>query len=233
MDERRLDFDLRPRVYVVSDVRLHREGLIRHLETYGHLDVLGAGSAAEANFEVRSKRPDVILLDVQAEGSFSLSGMLKAHVSALRIIGYAVCEIESGILACARAGMCGFVGKDAGLPELVDAVLRAMNGELTCSPRVAALLFGELAAGPCVLVRNRSAVPLTSREKEIACLVAEGLANKEIARKLRLGNPTVKNHVHHILCKLHVARRTQIASLLRHRDLSGPIVAQNELSETR
>jgi two-component system nitrate/nitrite response regulator NarL len=129
--------------------------------------------------------------------------------------------------------MCGFVGRDADVSDLVEAVLRAINGELACSPRVAALLFGKLAASPSVLVRNLNEVPLTSREKEIADLVAEGLANKEIARKLKLGNPTVKNHVHHILCKLHVARRTQIASLLSRRELSRPIMAQEESSETR
>jgi two-component system nitrate/nitrite response regulator NarL len=231
MDAHQLRSALCPRVYVVSDVRLHREGLIGDLASNVHLNVVGAGSAAAASFDIEAKRPDVVLLDIQAEGSFSLPEKLKAHIPALRIVGYAVGEIESGILACARAGMCGFVGRDADVSELVEAVIRAVNGELVCSPKIAALLFGKLAADPSASAHDPDDVPLTLREKEIAGLVAEGLANKEIARKLKLGIPTVKNHVHHILCKLKVARRTQIAALFGRRSRAGPILAQDELSE--
>jgi DNA-binding NarL/FixJ family response regulator len=161
-----------------------------------------------------------MLLDIEADGSLSLPEKAKAVLPSLRIIGYAVSEIGSGILACARSGMCGYIGKDACINDLVDAALRAMKGELACSPRVTALLFSGLAAGPRTSIRDGKPASLTSREMEIALLVADGLANKEIARKLRLGNPTVKNHVHNILSKLNVARRSQIAPLLRLHDLS-------------
>jgi DNA-binding NarL/FixJ family response regulator len=105
------------------------------------------------------------------------------------------------------------VAQDGSVEDLIAAVLRALRGELVCSPQIAALLFSRMVA----LSNGRSAssaeVLLTRREREIAALVACNLANKEIARRLRLGPTTVKNHVHNILQKLNIHRRGEIARM--------------------
>jgi DNA-binding NarL/FixJ family response regulator len=208
----------RPAVYIVSDVRLHREGLTQYFNSHGGLHVLGAASSTRALTEIVALRPDAMLLDIEAQGSLSMPRKAMAYVSSLRVIAYAVSESEHDVIACARAGMSGYITQDASADEVVDVVQRAMKGEFLCSPKVTALLFQQL----CVHSFDETGVTdpesLTPREHEIACLVARGLANKEIARNLRLSNPTIKNHVHHILLKLNVKRRSQVLPLLEARD---------------
>jgi two-component system, NarL family, nitrate/nitrite response regulator NarL len=97
--------------------------------------------------------------------------------------------------------------------DLVAVVLHALRDELVCTPRIAGLLFSRVAT----LSRGSTAtpldLPLTQREREIAALVVCNLHNKEIARRLRLGPATIKNHVHNILKKLNIHRRGDIARL--------------------
>jgi DNA-binding NarL/FixJ family response regulator len=87
-----------------------------------------------------------------------------------------------------------------------------------CSPRVAALLFNRMATLSNGSVTDFADAPLTRREREIATLIARNLPNKEIARQLRLGPTTVKNHVHNILQKLNIHRRGDVARLQLHQN---------------
>jgi DNA-binding NarL/FixJ family response regulator len=177
------------------------------------LKVLGAGCSREVMTQIADLRPQVLLLDLTATDSLSIPRRALQILPTLRVIAFAVSELETNIYACAEAGICGYVQQDGSLEELVAVVLHALRDELVCSPRVAALLFGRVAD----LSRGQSATlaeaPLTRREREIAALVAGGLANKEIARRLHLGPATIKNHVHNILQKLNVHRRGEITAL--------------------
>jgi DNA-binding NarL/FixJ family response regulator len=216
-----------PKVYIVSDVRLYREGIIQYINLHSGLRALGGGSSAEALAHIGSLNPDSLLVDVGARETLGLPSKAKAIVPDLRIVGYAVSEIDSNVLACARAGMSGYVGKDASLDDLVNAVLCAMKNELMCSPRITALLFSRLAAGQLVEEGEAKTESLTLREAEVSQLVAHGLANKGIARKLQLSNATVKNHVHHILLKLKLLRRSQIASVLATQVSNESVLMEN------
>jgi len=117
-----------------------------------------------------------------------------------------------------------FVGCSSNVDELVKAVLAALRGELACSPAVAALMCERLASlsasGP------RQVSGLTRREREVAALIGQGLSNKEIASDLRIGPATVKNHVHSILEKLNVRRRSAIVSQLREFSWMNGAIAQ-------
>lgn len=199
------------RVYIASDVRLYRDGLSASLSRLATLRVVGAGSLPAALREVAEARPDVLLLDLGAEGSLSLPRRAQLVAPALRVLAFAVAEVESNVLACAEAGICGYVPEDASAEDLATAVTLAMRGEMYCSPRIAALLFRRVAALPDVRPVPSLEGALTRREREIAGLLAGGFSNKEIARRLRLGHPTVKNHVHNILRKLDIRRRGQVA----------------------
>jgi two-component system nitrate/nitrite response regulator NarL len=200
---------LQPRVYIISETRLFREGLMAMLIREGSLDVIGHGACPDALEEIGNLAPDLALLDMTHD---YLAAPRQLHIilPALRIVAVAVAELETDIIACAEAGFCGYVAQSGTVDDLVGAMLRALSGELICPPRIAALLFDRLATLSIGRPPSPSDGPLTPREREIAGLIARGLQNKEIARRLCLGHATVKNHVHNILHKLNIQRRSEI-----------------------
>jgi DNA-binding NarL/FixJ family response regulator len=132
------------------------------------------------------------------------------------VIALGLAEAEQEVITWAEAGVAGYLGREASLAELVAAIERAARGEATCSARTSAILLRRIAAGP------ESPVPpwqserhLTSRECEILQLVGQGLSNQQIARRLFIALSTVKNHMHNILEKLGVHRRTDALREIR------------------
>lgn len=205
--------DTRPRVIVVSDVLLYRHGLTASLERDGRLDVIAAISAADADVAAATRSPDALLLDASAEQGLTLARRLRSSCPALRLVGFGISGGAASLIACAESGLSAFVDRDGTVNALVSAVLSAIKGELNCSPRVTALICDRLAS--LAGVKAEASEPLTRREREVAALIAEGLSNKEIAIDLRIGPATVKNHVHNILDKLNVPRRSAIPARLR------------------
>jgi two-component system, NarL family, nitrate/nitrite response regulator NarL len=201
-----------PRVLVVSDTLLYREGVAGGLAQDDKLIVAGMATVSDALVKMEQAVAAAVLLDTAAAGALTLARMLKLAWPDVSVIGFGV-DDEANSLACAEAGLVGFVGRDGTLAELATAVERALAGEVRCSPKLAALLCERVAS----LAGQVGDAPtgLTRRERQIADLVSEGLSNKEIAIELRIGPATVKNHVHNILEKLHVPRRGAIGSRLR------------------
>ena len=140
----------------------------------------------------------------------------------VKIVALGVAEVEQVVMACAKAGVSGFVAPSGSVKDVVAAVHSAVRGELVCSPRMAAMLLNgvsALVARPLADVDNDT---LTQREREIVLLMSEGLSNKQIARSLGIQNATVKNHVHSILSKFRVRRRGEVAAQLRRGQIGGP-----------
>jgi DNA-binding NarL/FixJ family response regulator len=194
-----------PRVLVVSDVYLYREGLSASLVRTG-VDVIGAATAAQAEDQV--EQADIVVLDASVEGALRLARSLGAR-GRRKVIGFGIGDADEEVLACAEAGLAGFVPREAGAEGLYAAITRAMRNEVECSARATGLMFARLAAlaGPSA----SSPAVLTRREREVARLMAEGLSNKEIAGELRLGLPTVKNYAHTVMGKYGVRRRSAVA----------------------
>jgi DNA-binding NarL/FixJ family response regulator len=207
-----------PRVYIISDVQLYRDGLTSVLQA--HLDVIGTGGACDFLDQIAALRPDALLLDLGVRNSLEVPRQARRILPGLPVIAFAVGELERDILACAEAGISGYVMHNGTADDLVVAVHCALKGELMCSPRVAALLFDRMATLSERWVAEFASASLTSREREIAALVARSLPNKEIARHLRLSPTTVKNHVHNILQKLKIHRREDVARLQLDRNRS-------------
>ena len=111
-----------------------------------------------------------------------------------------------------NCGIAGYVTRDASLADMLLAVEATARGEVHCSPKIAGSLFRRIAALP----RNGPPPPtsLTARESQILRLLQQGMSNKMISRSLGIELPTVKNHVHSILAKLGIHRRTEAISLL-------------------
>ncbi len=202
----------RPRVLVVSDVRLYRDGLVWGLAASGRLEVVGTAEAAPlALHRVIEVRPDIALVDM---GMASAPEFVRASAVAAphtRVVAFAVGDDDQLILACIEAGISGYVPRDASIDDLIATVESVLRGEPRCAPRVVASLFRRLAdlAGDRPI--GAPDQPLTRREQEIVDLLRDGLSNKEIAVRLGIELATTKNHVHHILEKLKVRRRSQIA----------------------
>jgi DNA-binding NarL/FixJ family response regulator len=151
---------------------------------------------------------------------------------AIRVLALTVSESEEELLAAAEAGISGYVTHQSSLDELVDAVHSVARGEMLCSPRVAALLLRQVGAlarrevPVAGLDSDRSGERLTMRELEILELIDAGRSNKEIARELYIEVPTVKNHVHNILEKLHACRRGEAAAKVRAQGLLGDVAVR-------
>jgi DNA-binding NarL/FixJ family response regulator len=203
---------IRPRVFIVSDVRLLCDGLTLALSQQPSLHVMGSADLTAAPTQITALRPDVVLLDIGTPGGLDMPPLLRQALPDLKVVAIAVNDVEQEVFACAEARVSGFVSRNGSVQDLVAAVHCAVRNELVCSPRIAALLFGKVAALRSEKVGERSDAALTRREHEIAALMTRGLSNKEIARQLRIQNATVKNHIHNILGKLQVHRRGEVAA---------------------
>jgi two-component system nitrate/nitrite response regulator NarL len=204
------------RVVVVSDVRLHGEGLTFCLSHHDRVEVVGvASSLNSALIIIAEYHPDVVLLDMVTHASLAISRAIIAASPLTKIVAFAVDEIERDVQACAEAGITNYVSRDGSADDIVAAVHHALCGELHCSPRMAAFLFHQLANVSRHQVGSGFLTDLTRREFEIVSLLERGLSNKEIARQLQIGVATAKNHVHNILDKLRVHRRGEAAARFR------------------
>jgi two-component system nitrate/nitrite response regulator NarL len=204
------------RVFIISEVRLYREGLARLLRRDQRLEVVGAADDVPDALEHLAgldASPDAVLLDVPAPAGLEGLAQLGAAVPTARIIVLNVSDRdEPALIAWAEAGVGGLLARDVDLDEVAQAVQTTADGGTVCSPKLAALLLQRLARS----AEDRPVTaPLTSREREIAELLEQGLSNKEIAARLQIELPTVKNHVHSILTKLKASRRGQAAAMLR------------------
>jgi two-component system, NarL family, nitrate/nitrite response regulator NarL len=198
------------RVFIVSNVRVHREGLAALLRECPSIEVLGAISPQETQNAPLTPATDVALVDSLSPGDSEFVRMLRKICSEMRIVAVGVRETASEVLACAAAGIDGYVPMDAALPDMVTAIENVVRGELTCSPKVAASLYQSIGFSG-----RASASPLTSRELQVADLINRGCPTKEIAWRLGVQPCTAKNHVRNILQKLQVRRRGQAVAKLR------------------
>ncbi|MFO1430565.1 MAG: response regulator transcription factor [Candidatus Competibacteraceae bacterium] len=207
-------------ILLVSDICLYRAGLERALYEDKRLTVVGTAAAGdEVISKVTALKPDIVLLDITMKDHCAIIRQLIAMAPDTRIVALTVPEdpIEV-LLACAEAGVSGYVTRNSSLEELFQSVAAAVAGELRCSPLVAGRLLQRLkalATEHSETISSPSLI-LTARELRILEMIEKGLSNKEIAHALNIEVSTVKNHVHHILQKLHVHHRGEAVALKRH-----------------
>jgi two-component system, NarL family, nitrate/nitrite response regulator NarL len=203
----------RIRIAVVADVRFYREALAEVLGHQDEIEVVATAARMDAFDLVQAV--DVVVLDVSAPGALGAVQTLAAGREPVRTVGIALTDVEQQVLACAEAGVSGYVSRNGSLEEVVTAIRLAARGETLCSPWVAATVLRRLVTlSADRMAASNGASKLTHREAEIMELLGQGCSNKEIARRLCIEMPTVKNHVHHILEKLNVGRRGEAVALL-------------------
>jgi two-component system, NarL family, nitrate/nitrite response regulator NarL len=203
------------RVGIGADIRLFREGLAEIFERGSLFRVVGtAKDAAEALELTRRRGPQVVLLDLAMPEALQIVRSITEAAPDTRVVGLAAPEGEAELVACAEARLSGYVEREGSLADLEAAVQAAARGEVYCSPRIASAFARRLAAVASGEDVAEPGLGLTSRELQVVELIREGLSNKEIAQRLCIELPTVKHHVHHILSKLGVTRRADVASKL-------------------
>jgi two-component system, NarL family, nitrate/nitrite response regulator NarL len=205
------------RVFVVSRFALHREGLCTLLATREGFEVVGA--AADVPDATRlllaaEQLPEVVLFDMSAPDAAFAARWLIDELPDARVVAIGVPNRERELVSCAEIGVAGFVTCDASFAELVRSLEALSRGEMLCSPAAAAALLRRLAVLARDAERPAPLPLLTAREQEILTLLGEGLSNKQIAQRLCIALPTVRNHVHSILGKLNLHRRAEAAALI-------------------
>jgi two-component system, NarL family, nitrate/nitrite response regulator NarL len=207
------------RTFLVWGVRFTRESIAQLLERDALVTVVGqCANLSEAVALMPALRADIILLDARLpEGPAEVRRALEIAPD-LRIIACSVRESEDEIIAWAEVGIIGYIPRTAALADFVRLIVDIHNGEQPSSGRVVTGLLRQIA----VTARRRptrdgaiSSPALTRRERQAAELIRSGLSDKEIARQLNISLATTKSHVHNLLGKLHLRRRSQVSEWLR------------------
>jgi DNA-binding NarL/FixJ family response regulator len=199
------------RVVLVDDHEVVRRGVRDLLSVEPDIEVVGeAATVAEALARVPALRPDVVVLDVRLPdgNGVQLCRDLKTSMPALNVLMLTSFSDDDALIDAIMAGASGYVLKHIGGNDLVDAVRRVGAGGSMLDPAVTAQVLERLRNPPQEDPGLRS---LTDQERRILDLIAEGLANRQIAEQLFLAEKTVKNYVSSILAKLGMERRTQAA----------------------
>lgn len=213
-------------VLVVDDHVLFREGLVRLLEPQPDIRVVGqGGTVREAVALALQLKPALVLMDISLpDGSgMEATQAILADLPATKIVFLTVYDEEEQLFAAIRAGAKGYVLKNSGSVELLDRLRAVVRGEAGLSPTMTARVLDEFSK----LWAPRQGEPpqtvaLTTREIEIVRELARGATNHEIAQRFMITRNTVKNHVRHILSKLNVRSRRDIAQYARERGLLPP-----------
>lgn len=194
------------RVLIADDHAVVRQGVRRFLELQPGIEVVGeASSGDEARALAPGAKPDVVIMDLRMPGGDGLSAIraLARSQPEARILVLSSYVDEADVFAAVEAGAAGYMLKDVSPEALVEAVRQVHAGQTPLHPSAAARLIH----------RGTPQAPegLTPRELDVLRLLAEGFANKQIARRLGVAEKTVKTHVSSILSKLGVQDRTQAA----------------------
>ena len=214
----------RIRLIVVEDNRLLREGLTAMLREQGEITVVASLSNGDALLRGRVPVADVVLLDLvlRRQKSLPLVESIQAKRPNAKIIVMDLAPVQPSLADYVRAGVSGFVLKDATLDDLLHTIREVARGAKVLPPMLPSSLLFQIADQATAKKRGNPfmSVRMTSREREVVELIAEGLSNKQIASRLNLAVDTVKSHVHNILEKLALHTRLEIAS---YRHVGGPL----------
>jgi DNA-binding NarL/FixJ family response regulator len=200
------------RVAVVDDQELFRRGLTMLLGVEDDIEVVGEAGDGVAGTELAtSAAPDVILMDVRMPKRSGIEACvaIKEAAPTARIIMLTMSDEEADLYEAVKNGASGYLLKDSSIDEVAQAIRVVADGQSLISPSMAIKLLDEFKQ---MSRSDRQQVPtprLTDRELEVLKLVAQGLNNREIAKRLFISENTVKNHVRNILEKLQLHSRME------------------------
>jgi DNA-binding NarL/FixJ family response regulator len=222
-----------PRVVLVDDHGIFRSGV--RAELGSAVDVVGeADDVAPAITLIEQARPDVVLLDVHLPGGggAAVVSALRERLPEVRFLALSASDAPEDVIGVIRAGARGYVTKTIGTGELLDAIRRVASGDAVFSHRLAGFVLDAFAAMPDGVAAGAGGLAavkpsfdpeldqLTSREREVLRLIAQGYTYKEIARELYISVKTVETHVSSVLRKLQLSSRHQLTRWATERRLA-------------
>ncbi len=202
-------------ILLIEDNRLLREGLTVMLKGQPDFKVTASSGNSDAVAQAKKFKPSVILLDLglRSQHSLRLVGLLRKNAPDARVIGMDLVPVQTELVQYVEAGVCGFVLKNATFNDFLKTIRSVAKGANVLPPPLTDSLFSQIVETATRKRRGNpfTAVKMTSRERDVIALIAEGLSNKDIAQRLHLATDTVKSHVHNILEKLALHTRLEIA----------------------
>lgn len=211
------------RVIVVDDEELVRSGFRLILQAAGDIEVVATVTGAEAVKEAGLHRPDVVLLDIRMPDVDGLTVLRQLHglPNPPVVAMLTTFDADEYIATALRSGAAGFILKDTAPDQLAQLVRTLAAGGVVLSPKVTRTVvdgyLGSGAGSPAASQVDQ----LSEREREVLVLVAHGLSNGDIARRIHVSVGTVKDHVSAILTKLRVGSRVQAALVAQRAGLLG------------
>ena len=217
----------RIRIVIADDHPIVRDGLRKLLNLEEDLEIVGeASDGREVLDQVRQHAPDILLLDLRMPNMDGLTALqnLQQTDKKTRVIVLTASEDKNEFVQAMKLGCSGIVLKQTA-PDLIVKSIRKVNaGEIWLDSHTTAAVMRqfaspgtELSGLPASKPRERS--PLSTREREIVALVAQGYRNKEMAEKMFISEQTVKNHLHNIFDKLGVSDRLELALFAIHKGI--------------
>lgn len=198
-------------VVLADDHAAIRAGLRLLLESTGEVRVIGeAADGAAALRQARALKPDVVVMDVRmprVDGLAATASVVAETDSAVLVL--TTFDLDEYVLGALDAGASGFLLKSAGGDELIRAVRAVADGDAVLDPKVTRAVITALPRAAAPSTPDLSV--LTDRERDVLAGVGAGLSNQQIARRLDIGEATVKTHVSRVLMKLDVQSRVQAA----------------------
>ena len=210
------------RVLIVDDHPVFRAGMVTVLQDLDGVEVVGqASDGAEAMHAVAEHRPDVVLMDLRMPGIGGLEATARVRVEhpETAVIVLTMDSDDDSIFAALRAGARGYLLKEADGLDIERAIDGVARGEAVFGAGVAERVLAFFSSA-----RHAPASPfpqLSPREHEVLEMIAQGLDNQQIARRLVLSDKTVRNRVSDILAKLHARNRAEMVALARDAGLGG------------
>ncbi len=208
------------KVVVVDDHTLLREGLCRILNMEEDISVIGEAENGHEAIEKACKlKPDIILMDINMPdmNGIDATRKIKENFPNIKIVGLTLHDDDQYVFEMVRAGANGYVLKDVESQELIETIRKVNKGESMMTARITSKLleeFNRLSSRKNERDKRDELLPqLTQREKEILCLIARGMSNRQIAAELYISEKTVKNHISSLFRKVDVSDRTQAALL--------------------
>ena len=224
------------RVLLIEDNRLLREGLTAMLREQPDINVIASSGDGDALQKRKKHRPDVVLLDLglRSQNSLRTVELVKKSVPEAKIIVMDLAPVQSELVEYVKAGVSGFVLKDATFDDFLKTIRSVAEGAKVLPPLLTGSLFSQIVDHARRKTKGNlfRSVKMTIREREVVDLIAQGLSNKEIAGRLHLATHTVKTHVHNILEKLALHTRLEIATYAHtdagYKSEQGDILHQTE-----
>jgi DNA-binding NarL/FixJ family response regulator len=203
------------RITIVDDHPLFREGVTRSLRELGGFEIIGEGATAADAERLAKGQPDIMLLDISMPGGglAAAANILRQHPDQ-KIVMLTVSEANADLALALKTGVRGYILKGVGSSSLAEILNSVAAGERYVSPTLSAQLLTDLIRPD--RQQADALAGLSDREVGILSLVAEGMSNKEVAKRLSLQEKTVKHHMTRVFAKLNVRNRTEAALLMHH-----------------